>query len=183
MLHTSSPPNPWEGYKACLRDIPKCSHLLVIQDDARPALNLAPALKRIAKENPKTPVVLFLARLPRRISVLALRAAKAREQYVSTGLRGNEFCPVVAILWPREKAQEFMAWADANPHRLGHPEPRSDDGVLGRWAAFNQQLVRFTVPSLVQHDDQETSTIGRKALWGKDTGRTALLFCEDAADW
>ena len=52
MLHASDPPNPWEGYKNCLRDIPECSHLLVIQDDTRPALNLAPALERIAEANP-----------------------------------------------------------------------------------------------------------------------------------
>jgi hypothetical protein len=183
MLHASNPPNPWEGYKACLRDLPECSHLLIIQDDARPALNFAAALERVAEENPVTPVVLFLARLPRRVAMLALRAAKSRERYVSTGMRGNEFCPVVAILWPRSKAQEFLAWTEANPRRLGHPEPRSDDGVLGRWAAFDKQLIRFSVPSLVQHDDRERSTIGRKALWGKDTSRTALLFCEDAADW
>lgn len=180
-LHSSTPPNPWEGYKACLRDIPDCSHLLVIQDDARPALNFAAALEQIAKRNPSTPVVLFLAKLPRRISVLALRAAKNREAYVGTGMRQSEFCPVVAILWPRKKAEEFLTWAEENPRRLGHPSPRSDDGVLGRWAAFTHQLIRFSVPSIVQHDDREDSLIGRQAMWGKDSGRTALLFAEDAS--
>ena len=112
-----------------------------------------------------------------------MRTAKNRERYASTGMRGNEFCPVVAILWPREKAQEFLAWTEANPHRLAHKEPRSDDGVLGRWAAFSHQLIRFSVPSLVQHDDCEPSTIGRQAHWGKDSGRTAILFCEDASEY
>lgn len=177
--HASNLPNPWAGYKKCLSDIPSyAKHLLVIQDDAHVCHNFAPAIEQIALSNPDTPVVLFLARLPRRIANMALHATKKRQVYLDCQLRSNDFLPVVAILWPVEKAQEFLVWTQANPHKLGHKDPRSDDAVGGRWASLTKQTVRFTIPSLVQHPDQVPSLIGRRASWGKDSGRVAQYFCE-----
>lgn len=186
MVHASDPPSPWLGYRACLTGIPGgVTHLLVIQDDTTVCKNFAPALRLIAEANPSTPVVLFLARLPRRLSHLALLATKKNECYLETQLRSNDFLPVVAVLWPVAKAQEFLSWAQANPHKLGHPRPRSDDSVGGRWASLTKQTIRFTVPSLVEHPDLEPSLIGRKAAWGKDSGRVAMAFAEDglAYEW
>ena len=185
MLHASDPPNPWAGYQNCLRDLPDVSHVLVVQDDAVPCKNFAPAVEQIAQSNPDTPIVLFLAHLPRRIANLALHAAKRRECYLEIQLRSNDFLPVVAILWPMEKAREFLAWTEANPHKLGHKAPRSDDSVAGRWASLTKQTIRFTVPSLIEHPDMEPSLIGRKPSWGRDRGRVALFFAEDglAYDW
>ncbi len=185
-LHASNPPNPWEGYQKCLRDIPECTHLLVLQDDVVLCKNFPPAVTRVADANPDYPVILFLAWLPRRVSNLALRAAKNRQHYFDARLRINEFCPAVAVLWPAAKVEEFLAWTDANPGKLGHPAPRSDDGVIGRWVALTKQIIRFTIPSLVQHPDLESSLIGRKMAWGKDRGRVALFFSEDdplTMDW
>ena len=76
IAHESVPPSPWAGYQLCLRDPPLCSHLLVIQDDAVPAANFAPAVQQIAESNPDTPVCLFLARLPREASAAAARVMK-----------------------------------------------------------------------------------------------------------
>lgn len=171
--HASDPPNPWEGYKQCLSKLPNCTHLLVLQDDVTVCRNLPLAVERIAAD---IPVVLFLARLPRRVSTLALREAKRGRHYIDTQLRINEFMPACAVLWPKAKAEEFMAWAEANPHKLGHPFPRSDDGVMGRWSALSHQRIRFLYPSLVEHPDREVSVIGRKAHWGKDPGRVALHY-------
>jgi len=170
---------------ACLTDVPDASHLLVIQDDTTVCKNFAPALRLIAEANPSTPVVLFLARLPRRIANMALHATKKRQVYLDCQLRSNDFLPVVAILWPVEKAKEFLAWAEANPHKLGHKAPRSDDSVGGRWASLTRQPIRFTLPSLVEHPDLEPSLIGRKPAWGKDSGRVAMAFAEDglAYEW
>jgi hypothetical protein len=185
-LHTSDPPNPWKGYQRILSNVPGCSHLLIVQEDVAVCHNFPLAVIKIADANPDRPVILFLARLPRRVANNALRAAKRRERYLDEHLRINEFCPVVGILWPAHKAQEFLAWTDANPGRLGHPEPRSDDGVLGRWVALTKQTVRFAIPSLIQHPDDQPSVIGRRAAWGKDGGRVALMFCQDdplALDW
>lgn len=177
--HASDPPNPWLGYYQAISDLRSCSHVLVLQDDVIVCKNFAPTLEIIASKKAEIPVVLFLAHLPRRIAAQSLQSSKRGLRYHDTRFRINEFCPVVGILWPVEKAKEFVAWADANPNRLGHPAPRSDDGVLGRWCALTQQVVRFTIPSLVEHPDREKSTIGRTATWGKDRGRVALNFCQD----
>lgn len=177
--HAATPPNPWLGYYQALSDLPKCSHVVVLQDDVVVSRNFAPAVEIIASKKAEIPVVLFLAYLPRRISTQSLQASKRGLRYLDTKFRINEFCPVVGILWPVEKAREFLAWTDANPSRLGHPSPRSDDGVLGRWCSLTNQVMRFTIPSLVEHPDREESIIGRKASWGKDRGRVALNFCQD----
>ena len=116
---------------------------------------------------------------------MALFAMKKRQVYLDCQLRSNDFLPVVAILWPTSKAQEFLTWTEANPHKLGHKDPRSDDSVGGRWASLTKQDIRFTLPSLVEHPDLEPSLIGRKAAWGKDSGRVAMAFAEDglAYEW
>ena len=121
------------------------------------------------------PVSLFLARLPLRLAHLYLQAQKAREPWFDTENRINEFVPVVGILWPVAKAAEFLDWAARN-ELPGHPSPRSDDAVLGRWGALTNQIFRFTIPCLIQHPDEEPSTIGRTAHWGEDAGRVALSF-------
>lgn len=121
-------------------------------------------------------VCLFLARLPRRVSTLYLRAAKNRERHLDVQLRINEFLPVVGVLWPVPKIHEFLAWIEENPRKLGHIEPRSDDSVTGRWSSLTHQTIRFSIPSLVQHEDLEPSLIGRKPAWGRDSGRVAILF-------
>ena len=179
--HVSDPPSPWDGYKLCLSDLPDCSHLLVLQDDAVPCPNFIPALERIAAAN-DVPVCLFLARLPRRTSSDATKALKANRRYVPLFIR--DFVPVVAVLWPRAKAQEFMAWA-VNAKLPGQPNPRSDDAVVGRWMMVTRQEIRATCPSLVEHPDMESSVIGRQPAWGKDPGRVALHLAEDALayDW
>jgi hypothetical protein len=181
IAHVSDPPSPWDGYKLCLSDLPDCSHLLVIQDDAIPCRNFVPALKQIAVTN-DVPVCLFLARLPRRTSTDATKALKANRRYVTLFIR--DFVPVVAVLWPRAKAQEFMVWAQ-NAKLPGQPNPRSDDAVVGRWMMTTRQEIRTTCPSLVEHPDMEASLIGRQPSWGKDPGRVALHLAEDALayDW
>ena len=184
--HSSDPPNPWLGYKNVLETHTKpYDHLLVVQDDAVVCPGFKGAVEKVAARNPDKLVVLFLARLPGRVARQATMAAKKKECYLTAELRINEFLPAVAVLWPATKVREFLNWAQHNPRKLGHTSPRSDDGVLGRWASLTKQQVRFTVPSLVQHPDMEPSLIGRQPAWGKDTGRIAQWFAEDAEafDW
>lgn len=177
-LHESDPPSPWAGYRRVLSDLPvHASHVLVVQDDVVPAKNLALALPQVASD---VPTALFLARLPRDVSVKATHALKEGRRYVTWVPRS--FVPVVALLWPVEKARQFMEWADG-PRRYGGRPPRSDDAMVGLWGATTKQLFRATCPSLVQHPDMEPSLIGRKAAWGKDRGRVAEHFCEDATQY
>ncbi len=180
--HSSDPPNPLAGYRLCLTDIPPCSHLLVVQDDTVIAPNFVPAIHQIAAAN-DVPVCLFLSRLPRDAATAAANAMRMNRRYVTLGLRS--FMPVVGVLWPKHKAEEFLAWMTDNPYFPGNREPRSDDGMCGRWKMATRQEVRATVPSLVEHPDMEPSLIGRRTAWGKDRGRVAQFFAEDATayDW
>jgi hypothetical protein len=146
----------------------------VIQDDTLPCANFSATLERVVCE---VPVCLFLSRLPRRISAATLRT---KGRYLDTQLRINEFMPVVAVLWPIAKAQEFMAWTQANPHRLGHRAPRSDDSVAGRWAALTKQTIRFTIPSLVEHRAEEESVKGDRT---PASSLTAFSFLQDGNEW
>jgi hypothetical protein len=158
--------------------------MLIVQDDVELAANFAPAVKQIAKAKPDVPVCLFLARLPREASVRAQRAFKHNQRFIELSYRG--FLPIVAVLWPREKLLEFKAWADENPNLPGigaHNLPRSDDAMGGRWKMLARQRIVACVPSIVQHPDMEPSTIGRRQMWGKDRGRVAELFTENAAEY
>jgi hypothetical protein len=183
VVHSSDPPNPWAGYQCCLSLIPECTHLLVVQDDVTLCPNFVPAIERIAEANPSTPVCLFLARLPADAAARATRALKYGDRYVTFGLRS--FIPVVALLWPRVKAEEFMGWVGSGVKLPGESNPRSDDAVVGRWMATTRQEIKATVPSLVEHPDLEPSLIGRRRAWGQDKGRVALHLAEDglAYDW
>jgi hypothetical protein len=179
--HSSLPPSPWLGYRKCMADPPDCSHLLIVQDDAIPAVNFPVACEQIAAAKPEHPVCLFLARLPRDASAKAARAMKMNVRYVELSWRC--FLPVVAVLWPLEKLVEFAEWADENPGLPGQREPRSDDAMGGRWKMVTRQTVYACVPSIVQHPDETPSTIGIRAQWGRDRGRTAEFFADDALDY
>lgn len=184
MEDSGEPASPWRGYQLCLRDIPSyATHVLVVQDDSQPCHNFVPALEQIAAANPDTPVCLFLAYLPHDAAAKAAQAMKNGQRYVNLSWRS--FLPVVAVLWPHHKAAEFLAWADAHPQLPGQREPRSDDAMAGRWKMVNRETVKACVPSLVEHPDMEPSLIGRRASWGKDRGRRALLLADDAMayDW
>lgn len=175
--HGPLPSNPWRGYQLCLERVATdvAEFGVIIQDDAVLCQNFGPAIVRIADANDDTPVVLFIASLPRKTATDALRAVKRHVHYVDLFIR--DFCPVVGMLWPREKAAQLLEWTKT-AKLPGGTEPRSDDAVVGRWKLINKERIRVTVPSLVQHPDQVESLIGRRAHWGGDKGRVAQLFCE-----
>lgn len=182
----TDPPSPWAGYQECMADLPDCSHMLIVQDDTIVARNFAPAVRQIAAAKPDEPVCLYLSYLPRDVSVQATKAMHQNRRFVRVNLRS--FLPIVAVLWPREKLEAFRAWAQANPGLPGvgrHAPVRSDDAMGGRWKMIERQTVWACVPSIVEHPDTEPSTIGRKQMWGRDRGRSAHLFTEDALayDW
>lgn len=176
LLHSSDPPNPWLGYRACLSDLPACSHLLVIQDDTRVCANFAETIRYVTAD---VPVSLFLFNQPIRIAK-ALTRIMGKQPYYDARFRINEFCPVVGLLWPVEKAREFLAWVDENPRKLGHRNPRSDDSVVGKWCAHTHQTVRFTAPSLIDHLGTEPSVKGGPT---PASGATAMYFQEDGLDY
>ena len=169
--------NPWRCYQACLADPPDCTHLLILQDDVVVCRNFPAAVERIADANPDIPVSLFLG--GRQFQTVR-DARNSRGPYVL--LRPHDPLPVVATLWPRQLAVDFLTWAQANPMATGRRDPRSDDAVAGVWKSRTRTSVLCTVPSLVEHPDIEPSLIRAKA-----GGRTAARFIGDRdpldVDW
>jgi hypothetical protein len=148
-------------------------------------LNFPRAVEQVAEQWPDHVVCLFLGGAPRRTAHLARKAQATGHTYCR--VHPNDFVPVVATMWPAEKAANLLEWAAANPMKLGHIDPRSDDAVAGRWMKHNRETVICTVPSLVQHPDDVPSTIGRKHRAGADLNRVAAVWVGDddplALDW
>lgn len=173
------PPNPWYGYLECLDAPPPwASHLLVCQDDTIACRNLTPALEAIATAHPTVPVCVFLGKLPMRTRRSALEAGARGEHYVT--IHHGDFLPVVAILWPVDKAVEFHAWG-TSPARMRQGNgrtfvERSDDAMGGRWMRSTRQTILATIPSLIEHPDDVPSTISKRPA-----NRTALFW--HGPDW
>ena len=155
-------PNPWRGYQRCLRDIPEgVTHLVVIQDDALPCQNYAPACERIVRARPDNVVCLFLPGSARNKQRAFLDALGHHSPFCV--LSPREFLPVVACIWPVEKASDLLEWAQTA--RLpGYPRiPRSDDAIAGTWQRQRRETVLVTVPSIVQHPDVKRMLLTMKA--------------------
>ena len=176
-VHSSEPPNPWEGYKLALAyflDQREHSHCVLLQEDTIVCRNFPPAVEKIAEAHPTIPIALFLAWQPRPVAVASLRATLAGQPYIRMPV--SKFCPVVAIMWPREAATRFLEWAFSAP-LPGRPNPASDDAIVGEWIRRKQETVFVTCPSLVQHPDTVESVKGRQnAVWGADKGRIAANY-------
>lgn len=172
-------PSPWRTYRECLYAPPgDATHLLVLQDDVIPCRNLVTACARIAEVVPSSPVAVYLGGHPVRTARNAARALTLGKTFVQ--VIPTDFVPVVALLWPVEVAQAFLDWCGEN--RLpGDPNPRSDDAVVGKWARNTKHPVYATVPSLVQHPDEEPSLI-RKARHGRSVFRKAFSWIGEESD-
>lgn len=179
-LHESTPPSPWEGYRRALSEIPPAvSHVLVIQDDATVCRHFTPAVTQIAVANPDKPVVLFTPGSARWIIPTYTDAMRNRRPYID--MHPSSFMPVVAVLWPRHKAEEFLEWCSTAKVPGIRTPWRSDDAVAGAWMRLTRQSVRATVPSIVEHLDNVEPVKGKshKARFGKDKGRVALHYIGD----
>lgn len=173
------PGNPWRGYQLCLRAIPpEATHAVIIQDDALVCASFSPALERLVRAVPDNLVCLFYSGLPMRSS-RAQRKADQRGKSLFL-LHPGDFLPVVAVLWPRVKAEHLRTWMEGVDRIPGLHEPyRSDDAVIGYWMRMTRQDVYVALPSLVEHpDDVDPVKDGpHKAAHGADRGRVALRFC------
>jgi hypothetical protein len=88
------------------------------------------------------------------------------------------FVPLVAVLWPKEKAEEFLHWSHSAR------TTRADDGNASRWMIRTKQQIMVTIPSLVQHNDFVPSVKGgRDHKPGAESWRQALFLAQDALDY
>lgn len=172
--HASRPPSPWGGYKCCLSDLPACTHVAILQDDTQPALNFPAALRVIAEENPDVPVILFHSRQPAACARQVQVAHRRGQRY--TDFIGGNFMPVVAVLWPVEKAAELLAFGEEYERNVPRRSHRSDDQMAGTWIRRTGQRVLIAVPSIVEHLGVPTT----KGTSNVESWR-ALYFSEDAS--
>lgn len=177
--------DPWRGYRRCLSDLPETGHVCILQDDVIVARNFVPSLEMIAAANPETIVSLFLSKAPKRTFNLAsLKYGKTRYVYTHP----QDLVHVVGLLWPVQKARDFLAWVDENPKRLRGHTFSSDDATVTRWMRFSGERIRVTVPSIVEHPDDVASVVNQsKMRSGMDGMRTAAYWIGDAdpleLDW
>lgn len=173
-----SPPSPWRGYQLCLEKLCSSdgSHGVIVQDDAILCENFEPAVKTLIDLIPEKPICLFYPGLRMRSS-RAMQIAVRQKRNIFL-LNRQDFLPVVAVLWPKEKASFLLKWSQARKIPGLHHPHRSDDAVAGSWMRYTKQDVYVTLPSLVQHPDDVPSSIGKPARAGADKGRVAFQFCE-----
>ena len=141
-----------------------------------PCRNFAAGVEAIAASHPEVPVCLFMGAMPASAAVRA-RRAWGKKLYIPLG--PAPFVPLVCVLWPRRKAEEFLFWSEPNPHIT-----RADDGNAARWMKRSKQEFLVTVPSLVQHNDAELSVKGGRQHnpWA-ESWRQALFLADDALDY
>lgn len=183
------PPSPWRGYRLCLEQFlgSKAEHAVVLQDDVIVCKNFVPAVSAIVANHPHTPVCLFVSAARTKTLKQYQRAARSGNRYSTIWFQ--DYMPVVAAIWPRDKAEEFLAWS-VDAKLPGMPNPRSDDAVVGSWMKFTRQTVLATIPSLVEHPDDTPSVKWHESKVPSGTGnkaRRAFLFIGDSdpleLDW
>lgn len=180
MVEDGGPPpgNPWRGYQLCLRSFleSEFTQAVVVQDDTIVCQNFEVGVARIAAIFPDHPVCLFYPGLKMRSARGRQKAVQARRSFFL--LDRQDFVPMVAVLWPRAKAEHFLNWTQGRTIP-GLQEPyRSDDAVAGSWMRHTKQAVYVTMPSLVEHPDDVAPVKDghHKAAYGADKGRIAHSF-------
>lgn len=147
----------WRTYRACLQAMPAgASHLLIVQDDAVPCLDFAAGVRAAVAARPAAPVVFWVGGAPRATALAVQRAADRCEAWAPVALR--DWLPLVATCWPGPLAGRFVAWAAGEKVR---PRHRTDDDLAGRFMRAEGFEAWATVPSLVEHGDEQPSLIGR----------------------
>jgi hypothetical protein len=164
-------PDPWRGYQRCLREALEAGHdhAIIVQDDAIPCFDFACHLRCVIAAEPNAALVLFLAAQPRLTAHGATAARQARNPFAV--LHSRDWMPAVAVSYPLAMVEQILAWAN----KVGGRHSRSDDHMLGRWARETKARVLVTVPSLVEHPDDQPSVIGNgNGSHGRNPSRVAL---------
>lgn len=173
-------PNPLRNYLRCLADIPNgATHVCVLQDDALPCAGFGMKMNDAVAERPHDVLSFFVGGLPGP-SLKAFRNAQMKGERWALLPRPTKIVHVVALVWPRQVAAEFLAWYEKEKDRIPHPQPHlSDDMVVSYWVktAPSRPEVWATVPCLVEHPDDLVSVAQRRDKSG-DKGRRAIAFAD-----
>lgn len=179
-------PLPWRTYRHALEQTPEwATHALVVQDDARPCAHFPAAAARAAAARPDVVVVFCVCGSPRRTSQAIREAHAAGEHWAPVSLNvSNVFCPVIATSIPTRMITPLLAFSDSPAMRR---QTGSDDHIVGAYLRHAGEQAWATVPSLVDHPDDQPSLIGKPHMFGRNTARAAAVFIGDrdplAIDW
>lgn len=154
------PASPWRTYRHALQQTPPdATHRLILQDDAMPCEGFLDAARTIASLVPARPVAFYVGtHCPEHHRIKA--AAQVCQPWVE--LRPLPWVPLVAMMWPAADVAGLVEIGDRERWQRDHV---ADDEVAGTFVAERYGTYLATVPSLVQHDDEQPSTMAghRKA--------------------
>lgn len=177
-------PNPWRGYRRCLQNLGDATHVCVLQDDTVACRSFPETIEKVAAARPDTLTSLFVGGLPGR-NTRDLYRALSRGRRWSQLVAVNRSTPihVVALLWPASLAHDFLEWCETARIPGHRGVVRSDDQAVTSWARETRQTIWATVPSLVEHPDDQPSVAGHKRQAnGADKGRVAAAWVGLEAD-
>lgn len=172
-LHSSTPPDPWAGYKQVVRRAVdgEGTHFVVLQDDVTLCRDFPRAVRAAVDDRPNEVLSLWVGGLRQPTTKLFRQAQISGQRWVQ--IHFSDIHHVVALVWPRWLAEEFLDWTENNMLPGDGRNQQSDDAIVGAWARRTKRYFIAHVPCLVEHEDDVESTIGRAR---GDAGRRAIAF-------
>lgn len=159
------------SYVAALEAVPaRATHVVVIQDDARPCPNFRALARRAISARPDELVAFFAPAQPPEMGHAIRCASERGESWVELPCR--RWVPVVALSWPVALVADFFEW---KLEQRWPPAFGADDEGVGRFVRDAGLAIAATVPSLVEHPDEVPSLVGRRPRGG----RRAALWASD----
>ena len=169
------PPDPWGGYKKLMSGLlsaeKQFTHFCVMQDDVIPCQQFASKLQDAIADRPDDVLSLWVGDLRNTTAKFYRRAQIAGERWSPIHFSDIHHC--VALVWPRDLVAHFVEWTATSMLPGDGRNQQSDDAIFGAWARRTKHQVWAAVPSLVEHNDDVPSTIGRPQ-GGRD--RRAIAF-------
>lgn len=154
-------PNPWRTYRYALERFPAgASHLVLMQDDSEPVPGFAAAIERAVAARPDDPIVLCVT-AQANVNARRLIAACAADEPFFT-CDPQQWIPVVGIIWPADRARDFLEWAEQAGYGEDGRRRRADDWIVGEWQKKRGVKIIGTVPNLLEHPDEVDSLINMK---------------------
>lgn len=166
--------SPWRVYLRCVTEPWDGTHLLVIQDDARPAEGFAQAALSAIRAAPDRVLCLFMQGTPPPVA----RAVRNGRDGTFVELQYMTWLPAVATVWPRDMADGLALWGRSLAVAR---RQRADDGVLWKYVKSRGGAL-VTVPSIVQHDDVVPSIMVGAKRQSSDGWRSAARYMEDVTE-
>lgn len=149
------PVSPWRTARKVWLETPDwCTHRLLLQDDILPVPGFLTAAVEAIRHRPNDVVSFFLGWFPT-WAVQAHREAAERGESWSP-IEPHAWVPCLALSIPKEIAHDLGNY-EIRPYR--DDDSIADDQHVGAWCRDRAITPWQTVPSLVQHDDDEVSTL------------------------